>query len=266
MNHTKWFHINKGVDSHNVLKLNVIDSDFSKFNQMIMRLHLLASLKRLMIVRNKQFNGYNASRLFSRLIKFTALEHLEISLVFEYCDFQHLLVHPNLKVLSIGFVYEEHEFEIEIDCPQLEILQCFAAFDQITVTYPETLKELYYYRFKHLEANITASSSALAAFANVERFWCDSLYMLEEVDIWSMPKLKELRVEDDVEWMGYEEVQWHRDILTDLIDAKKRLGPSRSSAKIYLNDVECSANLKTSHPELFPSDEDSTDDENMEAD
>ena len=259
-----WFHLNKGLDLDNVLELDVIDRGFTKFNQSIVRLRLLACLKRLRIVRrgSRGLDGYSVDQLLSRLVKFTALVHLEIEMPFDYCEgWSCSLVHPNLKVLSLGNLYEFSELSIDIDCPRLEVLKCVALFDQFTVTYPETIKQLYNYRFKDWESGAAASPGDLEAFENVELYVCDDIYALDQVNIWSLPKLKELRVEiADYLWDS-DYVQIVQTIVTDLIEKKQRLELARGSPKIYLNDELCSANLKESHPELFQADEDWTDDE-----
>ena len=247
-----WFHLNKAVDLKHVLKLDVTGSRFSKFNQNILRLHLLRSLKRLRVEQPNLNDGCDANRLFSRLVKFPALEHLEIdfSLDEEYVS-SCTLVHLNVKVLSLSSLDDCGELEIEVDCPQLEILRCSAAFDRLTISSPETIKQLYYYRFRNIETGDVIDSSDLEAFTNLELYVCDDVYSLEDVNIWSMPKLKELRVEDAVPWTDGEHVEFTRDVLSELIAKKKSLGSARRSAKIYLNNVECHANLKESHPALF---------------
>ena len=133
----KWFHLNKQVDRDNVLNLDVIADDFSKFSKKIVRLHLLSSLKRLRVVREtvKRTAGRDVDRLFSRLTKFTALEHLEVHLDFGFCvGWNCALVHPNLKVLSLAYLDEHPKLHIKIDCPRLEFLECDAPFNRFTLT------------------------------------------------------------------------------------------------------------------------------------
>ena len=257
---SKWFHLNKKVDLKHVIKLDVTSSGFTKFNQSIVRLHLLNSLKRLLVVREwpELTEGRDVNKLFSRLAgKFPALEHLEIELYFDEDDVASCtLVHLNLKVFSLSFMYDYGELEIEIDCPRLEILRCPAAFDKLIITNPETIKQLYYYRFKNCESNRFADSSDLEAFANVELYVSNVVYTLKDVNIWSLPKLKELRVEDEEtnvrleKWTSDEHVNFVRFIMPQLIAKKESLSSARRSAKIYLNDIECSANLKECHPLL----------------
>ena len=263
---TKWFHLNEKVDPDNWLELDVTGSGFSKFNQTIVRLHLLASLKRLMIVREgfESTDGYGLCRLVSRLAKFAALVHLEISACFDAYDgwMRCNLVHPNLRVLSLGYSYDPELF-FEIDCPRLEVLECIAPFTRFAVTYPETIKQLYYYQFRDSLMKQTANLSQLEAFANVEFYKCDSIRALEQVNIWSMPKLRELRVEETIYW--YEKcLPRVRNILTDLIAKKESLDPARHRPLIYLNDERCSANLKASHPYLFSDDEDLSDEDSRD--
>ena len=253
---SKWFQLNKKIGPDNCLELDVIGSevDFSKFNQTIFRLHLLASLKRLRVARHqrnyaKRFNGWAADRLFGRLIKFPALEHLEIDFNFDHCDeLSCELVHPNLRVLSLGSLYSNEEVNIEIDCLRLEVLRCEAPFDQFTVTYPDTIKQLYNYSFRNWKSKNIASQSLLEAFANVERYVCEGLEGLKQVNVWSMPKLKELRVENY--WTDECYVASLGRVVADLIAKRERLEAARRSSKIYYNDKECSVNLKESHAYL----------------
>ena len=260
----KWFHLNKPIRLDDMFRLNVIGSGFSKFNQTIVRLHLLARLEKLKIVKSdtRIFDGYLLERLLKRLVKFTALVHLEIEMFFGCCGgLSCSLFHPNLRVLSLKrFLSVPSHLNIKIDCPRLEVLECNAPFP---VTHPETIKQLYYYEFA--SPSYIPSPSDLEAFANVERYVCFSLSELEQVNIWSLPKLKELRVEiHEYDYDDDEHVQV-RTVLADVIAQKKRLGSARGRPKVYLDNKECSANLRETHPYLFPgeywTDEDSTDDE-----
>ena len=248
----RWFHFDQRVRPDSWLKLDVFYYGFSMFQQTIVHLHLLASLKRLRVVRERfesAINRRDANLLFSILVKFTALGHLEID--FDFSDGWGLeLAHPNLKMLSLARFCKRPELRIKIDCPRLETLQCEASFVQCTVKYPETIKHLYYYRFRRPGTESIVSSSVLEAFANVELYVCDDIIALEQMNIWSsMPKLKELRVKTNY----LRDIRWDfvRTVLTDLIAKKERLGSARSCPKIYLNHKECSANLKESHPFLY---------------
>ena len=205
-----------------------------------------------MIVRPhaQRSDGYDVARLFNRLVKFTALVHLEIEIDFDNCyGLNPDLVHPNLRVLCFGSLDENAELYLEIDCPRLEVLQCDAPFNQCIITYPETIKQLFYYRFNDIDWWNGASPSDLEAFANVELYVCEDTYSLNQMNIWIMPKLKELRVIVDESYN--EDFELFRNILADLFAQKERLGAARGSPKVYLNDKECSTNLKESHPWLF---------------
>ena len=243
-----WCLLNNKVNRNSALELDLLDAaGFLKFNQKIVRLHLLSSLKRLKIRDfSKNIHAYDVAGLFSALAKFTALEHLEIEYLSEYPpdnlrELTCALVHPNLKVLHLD-LGEPCRLHISIDCPRLEFLKCYAS-DEFTIIHPETIKQLYYYHFGHRLSN-------MEAFANLELYAPYDAMALDGVNIWCLPKLKELRVVyRDCYWL--DDYSWYvRSILTGLIAENERLGLA-DSLKIYLNDRECSTNLKDSHPFLF---------------
>lgn len=254
-----WFLIGK-VGRDSLLRLDVNGSRFKKFNRDISELRLLDTLKRFKVIqrltRSEITDGYDLNRLFSMSAKFPALEQLEMVLTLEHAapDLKCSLVHPNLKVLSLDGYDNYAWLNLEIDCSRLETLQCYWNF-KITFTHPESIKQLHNYSFREGDSP-TVSSSDLQAFANLELYVCDAHWVLEEeVEIWSMPKLTELRVEED----DWREVQGNREpvrsLLTGYMAMKNHLESTRGKVRIFLNDVECSTDLRESHPFLFAADE-----------
>lgn len=240
-----WWHINKTVYSNAALKLNLLDStDFLNFNRKIVHLHPLSSLKRLRVFEPQSpiCDEHEVNRLFSSLINFAALEHLEIELNFDWCQMRCSLVHPNVKVLSLSRLCKSPQIYVQIDCPRLEVLHCFAPFDQFTIKHPETIKQLDDYLFRNVYKKSHASLSDLEAFANLEIYSCSVYGLLNEVNPWNLPKLKELRLRCP------DRSQFTVSILTDLIAKKDRLGPERGNPKMYINNKECGANLEETHP------------------
>ena len=253
----RWFVFNKEIDPNSVFQ---VDLAFQMFDEKIIDLPLLSSLKRLIIEdwdsKLVGAPGTAADCLYRCLAKYTALEHLQVGLsMYEYSSFW--LVHPNVKVLSFRFFLWHDNNQLHIDCPRLKVLRCTVPYSLCTIVHPETIEQLFDYPFTCPIWGNLASSSDLEAFANVELYVCEDISTVERVNIWSLPKLKELRL-NAVGWSK----AYVLSVLTELIAKKKLLGPARVSTKIYLNDKECSEkNLRESHDWLFQDDEDSTGDE-----
>lgn len=246
-----WFFINKKIKLDQVLKLDVLESDFQLFNRKIIQLRLLRMLRRLRIRKfQASENRYTdwADDLICRLAKFVKLEQLEIE--FALTEFGCKLVHPNLKLLHVN-VWTGGDQIIEIDCPRLQTLSCQADFEQFIIVHPETIKLLYNVRF--CRNTIDPDYAGLKMFTNLESFVSHDLRCTNGNILRSSPKLKELRAEGELtirKGLGFGNEQAVANLL-ELIEKKEYLG--RDGLKIFFNDRECSsvAQLKENHSDLF---------------
>lgn len=251
----RWFHTDREMNLEQMLKLDVLESDFLLFNKFITQLRPLSSLRRLRIRKFPEKELYNewAGDLLCRLVKFVALEQLEIE--FGLPEFGCKLVHPNLRILAILDAWIGPEQDIEIDCPRLQVLRCPADYDQLTIVYPEMIRHLYNVRFWSDRSDPADPSnySDLAVFTNLESFLCHDLFHANANILDRSPKLKELRLETNRTVLESESIRRPnaKSTLLELIEKKAYLG--RDELRIHFDGRECSSveQLKENHSDLF---------------
>ena len=171
---------------------------------------LLSNLKHLALSGLFKFD-------LNELNRFQQLVHLEISLPY-LAGKVHLNL-PRLRVLAI--YYTNEDCVLSIDCPELHTLLYYNHLpieNLLEVKHPETVSAL--------KTNLV--DQQLAPFKNVECLVATDFRAISKVTLHSLPRLKELRYDRDIEHLV--EIEFEFEIGT-IEEVKRRLSEFLNEAK-----------------------------------
>ena len=132
---SNWCFTNDRVDYKNVVRLDIFGTEYLAFKKQVVKLRFLSNLKHLKIGSQPEVDGRS---IFIYLAsKFTKLEQLDIGYKIE----DSLIHHPNLKILSIEDIANQHR-PLEIDCPVLNKLFFNGCIHSLEIAHSETIEHL----------------------------------------------------------------------------------------------------------------------------
>ena len=222
-----WYSTNKKVNEANVISLDLFETGcFLRFKRQLMRFEMLMNLKRLKVCLRTIVHA----EFFSSLNHFAKLEILQLESV-QLREHQ-TINHQNLKVIYVYYIFNDLiEMELEIDCPNCEILHFTDCFHYLTIKNPESIRHLsgvyQYYNNRVVD---------LSPFVNLEYLEFGNLSELNANFLAKLPKLKVFKCGyDDEDLIDRELYFISKDVLIELFKQKQVL---KRDLKLIHNNKE----------------------------
>ena len=176
------YHVSKLYDSNQPIAVESV-CNLKAFIHLVEK-PLLSNLKYLAL------RGNDVEFDLNKLNRFQQLVHLEIRIDL---DEEVRLNLPKLKVLA--FHRKNHRCALSIDCPRLSTLHYDEDSNLLDLKHPETVRKLHTYMF----------GPRLAKFKSVECLVTENFQAISKTTLLSLPKLRELRHDQAIEWVFDEE-------------------------------------------------------------